>query len=116
MGIRLYPKDCSPEVMEKLAQVPEGTWKRLEEYEAKRPVGGEELTSWYQNLFDDFDFTLLYSFKTNGYGALTAEAVQIVREIGDENAGFTEDLEKVKLLLEVMGVEDVELIKSVRWG
>jgi hypothetical protein len=124
MGVRLYPKDVSPEQMERLADVPAGTWARLEAYEAKQPnEAGPKLDAWYDGLYHDADMVNLHQFKTFGWGRVKAETMELIRSIGDENAGHTDDPKQISglLTLQISLRESTDIIesvgvKSVRWS
>jgi hypothetical protein len=122
MGVRLYPEGCTPELMEVLAHVPAGTWARLAIHEAKYPpyTDDEAMDDWYETLLADHDINVLYTFKHFGYGKLNGMAYTLVKAMdGDENAGYTEDSDRVRALLKVQGTvseDDMKLITAVSWS
>jgi hypothetical protein len=104
--------------MERLAQVPAGTWKRLEEFEAKQPkVAGPTMDAWYNKLYRDADMVNLSNFKTFGWGRLTVEASEYKRKYfpNYEYAGHTDDPAAAQGLIRAQGIV-AEGVTSVRWS
>lgn len=124
MGVRLYPENCSPEQIERLAEVPTGTHGRLKAYEAKKPDKvGPPLDAWYDGLYHDADMANLSNFITFGWGRVKSETMVFIRSIGDENAGHTSELSEVHSLLTLQTglhqatdiIENIG-VKSVHWS
>ena len=66
MGIRLYPISQEPSLIEKLADVPEGTTIKLNELEKKKKEISEY--DYYNQIYDNEDFRKLNSFHLFGWG------------------------------------------------
>lgn len=109
---RLYPKDQSPETLERLAKVPPGTFKRLS---FLRDVLGPYSDEYYGAVFNDPHLNALDNFVTRGWGALTQSASLLA---GSEYAGSATGEEANALLRAqgVLGVDAASIGGGVWWG
>ena len=118
MGVRLYPNESTPADLERLAEVPIGTFQRLQVYEGQRPkVDGIEMAEWYDGLFNDLHLSALNSFITFGWGRPTDDVVDYIRSTGrDLCSGVVTDPVEVRRILSLQGVGIVEGVTSVSWS
>lgn len=118
MGVRLYPDKVSHEQIERLAHVVPGTWGKLEQFEAIRPVkDGPEMDAWYNKLFDQPDLNDLNSFNLYGWGRLNGAVLSFLKGRGyDTVCGATDKQDEVMVILQLQGVRDAKDVTAVMWG
>jgi hypothetical protein len=127
MAVRLYPHNQSPELLERLAGVPSGTFQRLMTIRERYPhrnapglEGYEASGQYYAEIFADPDVNALDNQLVFGWGRLTPKAQQLANHIGSSNFGSIHDPEQVRLLLEAQGVQlrdvDISELGGLCWG
>ena len=127
MAVRLYPHNQSPELLERLADVPPGTYQRLMSIREAHPQrnapgleGYETSSQYYAKIFADPDVNALDNQLVYGWGRLTPHALQVAKRIGSACFGSIRDPKHVQLLLTAQGVElqDVAIpeLGGLCWG
>jgi len=126
MGTRLYPLTERTDLIERIAGVPQGTTKILEELKQKREVWGTD--AWYDMMDDYPDAMRLYDFQLFGFGKLnTAQwdiAISIYGPDDVYNGGYTKDKSLVREMLNnvdsywkaTLGLINIEDLDGVGWN
>ncbi len=127
MAVRLYPHNQSPELLERLAKVPPGTYQRLMALRARHPQrndpgreGYESAAQYYAEIFADPQINALDNQLVFGWGRLTPQAQRLVSQFNSPDFGSINDTGQVHLLLEAQGVAlvnvDVSELGGLCWG
>ena len=127
MAVRLYPHNQSPDLLERLAGVPPGTYQRLisirEHYPQRNNPGleGYEASSqYYAEIFADPDVNALDNQLVYGWGRLTPQAQQLAKRIDSACFGSIHDPKQVQFLLTAQGIDlqDVTIAElgGLCWG
>ena len=128
MATRLYPNNAIPELLERLAGVPQGTYERLVAVDDKYPLrhgmntkGFAQRQAHYDEIYADVNLNALEDMRVFGWGRLAPSVSAIIQEIGDyEYGGGITDPVQTQRILAVQGVDlhgvSVEEIEGVRWG
>ncbi|MBN1666413.1 MAG: hypothetical protein JW862_04975 [Anaerolineales bacterium] len=127
MAVRLYPHNQSLELLERLANVPPGTYQRLmavrQRYSQRNDPGlegYEDSRQYYAEIFADPDINTLDSQLVFGWGRLTPKAEQLAGQFTSPDFGSIHDPQQVRLLLKAQGVElrDVAVTElgGLCWG
>jgi hypothetical protein len=127
MAVRLYPHNQSPELLERLAGVPTGTFQRLTTVQERHPQrnapgpeGYEAAEQYYAEISADPDINALDNQLVFGWGRLTSQAQELASSFGSPYVGSVHDPEPVRMLLEAQGVElqdvAVDELEGLCWG
>ena len=127
MAVRLYPHNQSPELLERLASVPPGTYHRLMDIRERHPQrndpgleGYEAAAQYYAVIFADSEVDALDNQLVFGWGRLTPQAQSLASQFNSPDFGSIHDPQQVRLLLETQGVElrDVAVpeLGGLCWG
>jgi len=112
MATRLYPQTSDVTILEKIAGVPAGTAKVLEQIEATIPEGCPNMgCPRYDAINAEPNVEAYHSLQLFGFGRL--KAVQLVRSLGMvEYSDGTTDPDLIRKICEIQGVprEAVELM------
>jgi len=120
MGVRLYPNTTNAAKLEKLAGVPEGTHKRMEDMAKRHAEERAAATNWneYEDGYrqwkerdNDGPIGDLDAFLTFGWGKFRP-----IDGIGEDYAGNESDPQRAAKLLRYNGIGvDVSLTEGVHW-
>ena len=127
MATRLYPHNQSPDLLERLAGVPPGTYQRLmsirERYGQRNTPGlegYEAAEQYYAEVFADPDINALDSQLVFGWGRLTPQAEQLAKQIDSASFGSIRDPNQVQLLLTAQGIAlhnvTIAELGGLSWG
>ena len=112
MAVRLYPHNQSPELLERLASVPPGTYQRLMEIRERHPQhnapgleGYEAAAQYYAEIFADPQVNALDNQLVFGWGHLTPQAQRLAGQLDSPYFGSIHDPQQVRLLLKAQGIE-----------
>lgn len=90
MATRLYPNTATPELLEVLAGVPQGTYERLIAVGDKYPLrtkvsakGYEQGQAHYDEIYADVNLNALEDMRVFGWGRLAPSVEAIIQEIGE---------------------------------
>ena len=127
MAVRLYPHNQSPELLERLANVPPGTFQRLMDIRERYPQrnapgleGYEAAGQYYAEIFADPQVNALDNQLVFGWGRLTPQAQRLASQLDSPDFGSIHDPKQVRVLLDAQGVElqDVAVAElgGLCWG
>ena len=128
MGTRLYPNHVTPELLERLSGVPQGTYERLIAVDDKYPLrhamndqGFEQGQAHYDEIDANDALNALENMRVFGWGRLTPSVSVIIRDMGEyEYSGRVMALAQIQRILDAQGVNlhdvDINEIEGVRWG
>ena len=124
MATRLYPNHKTPELLERLAGVPQGTYERLAAVDDKycaQVTGDGGQRAHYLEVSLDSNLSALETLRTSGWGKLTPTALAVIQEIGTKHEyGKTTDPILVRRVLVAQNVDlrgvSVDEIKGVCWS
>ena len=127
MAVRLYPHNQSPELLERLAGVPTGTFQRLTAVQERHPQrnapgpeGYAASEQYYAEISADPDINALDNQLVFGWDRLTLQAQELASSFGSPYVGSIHDPEPVRMLLEAQGValKDVTIgeLGGLCWG
>ena len=127
MAVRLYPHNQSPELLERLAGVPSGTFQRLTAIQERHPQrnapgleGYEASEQYYAEVSADPDVNALDNQLVFGWGRLTSKAQELASSFDSPYVGNVQDPDQVRILLEAQGVElrdvTVDELEGLCWG
>ena len=127
MAVRLYPHNQSPALLERLANVPPGTYQRMMDireryYQRNAPglEGYEAAGQYYAEIFADPQVNALDNQLVFGWGRLTLQAQRLASQLNSLDFGSIHDPKQVRLLLEAQGIElrNVAVVElgGLSWG
>jgi len=115
MGVRLYPRTQNTAILERLADVPAGTYNNLAAFESDYPC--DNTYERYQALQTEPNRGILQNFILFGWGKLSWGDI----EVDDYDVGRSEDLDFVKAILAENGIVlpdgiSFESLDGVAWN